>query len=196
MKLNHQIKIPKGYNSRTQAKVGLFAAQLDDQLRRLKDSIKGLTVKQLEWQPRAGMNTIGMLLAHNALVEVWWIVIAPNDKKWDDETKKKIRKICGVHDDGMPLAKNGKHPSYLKKMSADKYIKVISRSRRAIHTEMKKWYDKDLDKIFKLGKYSFSRTWVLYHVLEHFAGHFGQVLLLKHMMQDRGILKEKKKVSL
>ena len=26
--------------------------------------------------------------------------------------------------------------------------------------------------------------WIYYHVLEHFAGHYGQILLLKHMRGD------------
>jgi len=33
-----------------------------------------------------------------------------------------------------------------------------------------------------------SPRWILYHVLEHFAGHFGQVLLVKHQMRDAGVL--------
>jgi hypothetical protein len=56
-----EVKIPKGYDAKTQKKVGLFAAQLDDQLKRLKNNVRGLTVKQLEWQQKPGLNTIGML---------------------------------------------------------------------------------------------------------------------------------------
>ena len=26
--------------------------------------------------------------------------------------------------------------------------------------------------------------WIYYHVLEHFAGHYGQILLLKHLRSD------------
>ncbi len=184
------ITLPKGYNPRTQAKVALFAAQLDDQLKRLKNNTKGLTVKQLEWQKRKGMNTIGMLLAHLALVEVWWINLAPNGISWDEEGKKMMQKITSLQDDGLPLKPNGVHPSYLKGMSHEKYMKAIAKARRSIHREMKTWHDRDLKKKFMLGKkWEFSRTWVLYHVLEHFAQHFGQILMIKHMMRDAGVLK-------
>ena len=30
----------------------------------------------------------------------------------------------------------------------------------------------------------FNVRWYFYHVLEHFAGHFGQILMLKHMRRD------------
>jgi hypothetical protein len=59
---------------------------------------------------------------------------------------------------------------------------------------MKTWSDRDLNKQFVLGKkWQFSRVWVVYHVLEHFASHLGQILMLKHMMRDAGVLKETKK---
>src|SRR5881396_3815576 len=53
--------------------VGLFLAQLDDLNKNLADDARGATAEELAWQPAPGMNTIGMLLAHIALVEVGWI---------------------------------------------------------------------------------------------------------------------------
>ena len=52
-----EIKIPKGYDPKTQGRIGLFAAQLDDQLKLLKKDVKNLTVEQLEWQQRPGSST-------------------------------------------------------------------------------------------------------------------------------------------
>lgn len=188
----YEIKMPRGYDRKTQTKVGLFAAQLDDQLKWLKKETKGLTVRQLEWQQRPGMNTIGMLLAHLALVEVWWIKLAPTGVAWDPDGKQLMQKICGFEDDGIPLPADGKHPKYLKGYSLEQYLKVIAKVRSATHRELKTWRDRDLDKLYSLGKKkkrSFSRRWTLYHVLEHFAAHFGQINLLKHMMRDAGVIK-------
>ncbi len=189
--IKREIKVPSKYDPRTQKKVGLFAAQLDDQLKRLKNNVKGLTVKQLEWQLKPGMNTIGMLLAHLALVEVWWINIAPGGIPWEPDGKKMIKKICGFEDDGLPMPPKGHHVKYLKGYSLTKYLKVLEKCRRSIHREMKNWNDRDLDKLYSLGKKQFSKTWTLYHVLEHFAAHFGQILMIKHMMRDAGVLKDK-----
>jgi len=108
--IKHEIRIPRGYDPRTQMKIGLFASQLDDQLKRLRNNVKNLTVKQLEWQQRPGMNTIGMLLAHLALVEYWWINLAPKGVQWEPDGKKRIHKVCGFEDDGLPMKPNERHP--------------------------------------------------------------------------------------
>jgi hypothetical protein len=184
-----EMKIARGYDPKTQGRIGLFAAQFDDQLARLKKEVVSLTVEQLEWQQKPGMNTVGMLLAHLSLVEVWWIRVAPREIEWEPEGKALIQKICGIEDDGMPLPAEGVHPTYLRGFTAEKYLGILAKGRRVIQTEMKKWRDKDLDKLYTLAKTNhFSRTWTLYHVLEHFAAHFGQILLVKHQMRDAGVL--------
>jgi hypothetical protein len=189
-----EIKIPRGFDPKTQGKVGLFAGQLDDQLAKLKKAVDGLTVEQLEWQQHPGMNTIGMLLAHLSVVEIWWIKIAPHSIQWEPEGKALIQKVCGIEDDGMPLPEDGVHPTYLKGFALDQYVDVLTKGRRAIHIELKKWRDRDLDKYYPLGKNHYSRSWTLYHVLEHFAAHFGQVLLVKHLMRNAGVLPKEEKL--
>jgi hypothetical protein len=72
-------------------------------------------------------------------------------------------------------------------------LQVLDRAKRSIHREMKTWQDRDLYKLYRVGKRDFSKMWTLYHVLEHFAAHFGQILMLKHMMRDAGVLKAEKK---
>jgi uncharacterized damage-inducible protein DinB len=188
----HEMKIERGYNAKTQAKVGLFAAQLDDQLKWLKKSVKDLTVEQLEWQLRPGMNTVGMLLAHLALVEVWWINVAAPELPWEPDGKKLMNKVCGFEDDGIPLPADGRHVDFLRGFASEKYLAALAKARRSAHRELKTWRDRDLDKLYKLRKHQFSRAWTLYHVLEHFASHFGQILMLKHMMRDAGVLAAEK----
>src|SRR5262245_21225117 len=61
--------IPSGYASQ---EVASFIAQLDDLLERQHDQTRKLTPVDLEWQPAPGMNTIGMLMAHQAVIEVAW----------------------------------------------------------------------------------------------------------------------------
>lgn len=185
-----ELKIARGFDPETQQKIGLFAAQLDDQLKRLRAAVGNLTVKQLEWQLRPGMNTVGMLLAHNALVEVWWITVATKGVEWDTEGKKILIRTIGIEDDGLPIAHDGRHPSHLKGLTAEKYLAMLAKGRRAVKNEMKKWKDKDLHNLYKLGKGEVSYTATLYHVLEHFCAHFGQILLLMHMMRDAGMLKK------
>ncbi len=183
-----QLIFPRGFDIKTQKQVGRFVAEMDDQLVKLKKAVKDLTVEQLEWQQRPGMNTVGMLLAHLALVEIWWIKLAPAEMPWLPEGKAQIQKICGFEDDGLPLPPDGVHPSYIIGYTAEKYLLTLDKCRRVVKTELKKWRDKELGKFYKAGKNRITCDWTLYHVLEHFAGHFGQILLLKHLMRDAGVL--------
>jgi uncharacterized damage-inducible protein DinB len=189
-----KLEIHKGYNPRTQAKIGLFAEMLDQLLVDLKLQVKDLTVRQLEWQLKPGMNTIGILLAHLSYAEVWWVGVAATGLKWDPDGKKVMLKVCRIEDDGIPRPADGTHPSNLKGLTAKDYILMLNRGRRFIHTEMKTWQDKDTNKFYKLGKKAkATQSSTMFHILEHFASHFGQILMLKHMMRDAGVLKTPKK---
>ena len=185
------LPFPKGYNRTTQKQVASFATQLDDQLRRLKIETEGLTTKQLQWQPHKGVNTVGMLIAHLAIVEVWWINVAANEIPGEPDGEKMFKEIVGIggDDDGLPLKKDGVHPKVLKGLSLKQYLKMLDKARASVHTELRTWKDKDLQKTFRLRKFDITKEWTVYHVLEHFAGHYGQILLLKHLMRDAGVLK-------
>lgn len=185
----YDLKFPAGFNSRSQKQVGYFVAQLDDQAKYFKRLVKDLTVKQLEWQPRTGMNTISLLSAHIPLAEVWWINVASKGLPWQPDGEKVFKKVLGYEDDGLPMKPNAKHPSILKGYSAERYLKSLASARRSIKRELKTWHDRDLNMKFKVGKREFSRIWTLYHLVEHISSHTGQILLLKHIMRDRGVLK-------
>ena len=65
---DYLLSVPRGYDPTSQAIVGLMAASLDDESRRLREIVSGLEVEHLEWQERPGRNTIGILMAHLAAV--------------------------------------------------------------------------------------------------------------------------------
>lgn len=188
------LKYPSGYDPKSQSVVCLFAAQFDDQLKLLKDETKGLAVEHLEWQLRPGMNTIGMLLAHLAVVEVFWIVVAAQEITLEPEGDELNLKIIGIRmdDDGLPAKPADLHPATLKGKTIADYFTMLDKARASVHLELGKWKDTELEGTFirKRGtqERKITRMWTLYHVLEHFAGHFGQILLLKHLMRDAGIL--------
>ena len=61
---------------------------------------------------------------------------------------------------------------------------VSARARSATHEVLKTRDDPSLDKTVSAGGITFSYRWVLYPLLEHFASHFGQILILLHCMRD------------
>jgi uncharacterized damage-inducible protein DinB len=176
--VTHLLEPAAATKSRT---VGLFLWQLDDQLRKLTIDTRGATPEELEWQPAPGMNTIGMLLAHMALVEVGWIGAAARDLDFF-----KIDELpVSWADSGIPAAPGAAPPAALSGKDLSFYDDVLKRARAYTNQAVAALSDADLEtprtRVRRDGaRMDYNVGWALYHALEHFAGHFGQILLLRH----------------
>jgi hypothetical protein len=93
-----------------------------------------------------------------------------------------------MDDDGLPCPPDGGHPASLAGKTLADYLTMLDAARAASHGVMRTWRDADLASTYKRRDQTISREWTLYHVLEHFAAHHGQVLLLRHLMRDAGVL--------
>lgn len=169
-----------GFRSREAA---LFIAQMDDQNRRLIEDTRGASPAELEWQPSRGMNTIGMLLAHIAIVEVFWMHVAASGEREFDPTP-----VLGVgtDDDGMPAADDAPPPPTLAAKPLAFYDDLLTRARAYTKEVASRFSEEDLDREWTLTARNGSTRvvsvrWILYHILEHEAGHYGQVNLLRHL---------------
>jgi len=177
------LRVPRGYRSREAAS---FIAQLDDLTRRLVDDTRGLTTRQLEWQPGPGRNSIGMLLAHLAIVEVWWLG-GPALGRSDVDFQRVIG--IGGDDDGMPAPPGGRHPRALRGKSLAAYLRMLRRARGFVRRVARGMTPGDVERprkrfwVSQKRDHHFNNRWVLYHVLEHFGGHYGQILLLRELMK-------------
>ncbi|MEZ4652778.1 MAG: hypothetical protein R3E12_04015 [Candidatus Eisenbacteria bacterium] len=134
MPLERRLTVPEGYDAAANPRVASFAAQLDDQLSRLKKDVAGLEVRHLEWQPHNGINTIGMLLAHLAVVDVL-VDAAGSLETPEAECDAIMRDTIGIlmDDDGLPLAPEAAHPASLAGKSLEDYLAMIDRARAATH---------------------------------------------------------------
>ena len=163
---------------------GLFLWQLDDQSRRLGEDTRSTTPDELAWQPVRGMNTIGMLLAHIAAVEVGWVRAAVFGRDRDSGevlglTKRQI---------DLPLGPDGTHPAALAGKTLDYYDGLLAQARDFTRASIAALGDADLDRRFRTpaswepagGEFEATIGWALYHILEHEAGHYGQINLLRH----------------
>ena len=182
--ITHRLVIPRGRHT---PEVASFLAQLDDLSRLLLRDLRGVTPAELAWQPKRGQNSIGMLLAHLPIVEVHWTLVAT--EQWSPENVKR-RLGIGLDDDGMPLAKNAAPPALLKGRTLAWYAALLRRGRGVLKREMAADRPRDLSRVVTRVRQNGDRQhvdarWVLYHLVEHFAGHFGQVLLLRHQYADR-----------
>ena len=180
MTLRRTIEAPAGYRT---PEVALYVAQMDDQSRRLTDDTRGLTPAELAWQPAPGMNTIGMLLAHIALVELWWTSVL-----MQVEFRPEILGV-GEDDDGMPLAPGGKPPATLEGKDLRFFDDLLQRVRehlkRSVATLAPADVEAEVEKRAPDGTPRIlNKRWILYHMLEHLAGHYGQINLLRHQYRE------------
>ena len=161
-----------------------MVSQLDDQLRRLETFLDGWQVQHLEWQAKPGRNTVGMLLTHMAIVELVWMHLASGGTRETREARVRATLGVSLECDGIPMPADGRHPATLAGQEVGTYLDRIKRARETTRQVASSWLDKDIDKTFEAHGHSFTREWVLYHLLEHFAAHFGQIALLAHGMRD------------
>jgi uncharacterized damage-inducible protein DinB len=185
------IKVPDSFKS---VHVGLFIAGLDDQNRRLFEDIHDITPAELEWQSAPGMNTIGMLLAHIAIVEVWWMHVGPLAAGSVEAASAPLPGILGVglQDDGMPIEKaNGEPPNILAGRDLAFYEDLFQKARNFTKETTVSFTPEDLDRTGSLKRRdgstgTYTVRWVLYHILEHEAAHYGQIGFIRHLYRDRG----------
>ena len=164
----------------------LVVASLDDQSRLLVRDLEGITPDELQWQPQPGMNTIGMLLAHMAIAEAWWTLIVL--AKAEPATAEPILGI-GDDDDGMPIKPGAKPIALLDGKNLSFYRDLHTKARAYLTKMAAGMTDQDLaaETVRKRDdgtEVGISGRWFLYHVLEHFSGHYGQILLLRHLYRD------------
>lgn len=174
------LPVPEGYDPTTSPVVSTTAGQLDALLATLTKRVGEATPEQLEWQFRPGMNTIGMLLAHLAIVEVYWVEAVGHGIDSDAEADRIVQGILGVRmeEDGMPLAEDGTHPRSLAGKTAADYLEMLRRARSATHRALRSWDDRRLAETRTVDGHEVSLAWLLYHIVEHFAYHLGQIAQL------------------
>ena len=174
------LETPPGFRSET---IGRFLWQMDGQRRALITDTRGLTPEVLGWQPAPGMNSIGMLLAHIAYAENHLTQIGLEAKATSDTTS-----AIGIseEEEGMPLADGAPPSPALAGRDLAWFDGLLERAR--LHTrriamtlaetdlarEVRRKRPDGSERIFNVG-------WVLYHILEHEAGHHGQINLLRHL---------------
>jgi hypothetical protein len=178
---------PAGYEPRAIA-TRTLASQLDPLLAVLSAGVKEASVAELEWQLRPGVNTTGMLLAHLALAETYWMQMVCRDIESPEEWDRIAVEVIGIRmdGDGMPLAPQGLHPATLAGRTASDYLEMLRRAREATHATLRGWGDHELEQTCRVDGREVSRAWILFHVVEHFAQHLGQIALLGSIRRGGG----------
>lgn len=179
------LEVPGGYRSSVPAR---YVWQLDDQTRRLFEALEGSTAEELEWQAAPGMNTMGMLLAHLAVAEAHMAAVGVEGRADSD-----VKGLLGItaDDDGLPLPEHGTPPAVLHGRDLAWFRELVGRARHETVRIAKNVTDADLTRRIVRpprpdgGQRAFNVEWMLYHLVEHFCGHSGQILMLRHLYRAR-----------
>lgn len=176
-----RIVTPDGFSSREAAR---FLWQLDEQRARLLQATRGLVPADLAWQQAPGMNTIGMLLAHLAFSETNLAQVGLLG-----EPAGHPQDVIGITEaeHGMPLPPGGRPPEALAGRPLEWFDAMLANARAVTHRAARALTDADLDVVVQRPPRPdgtvrrFDRAWVLYHLVEHEAGHRAQIQLLRHL---------------
>jgi uncharacterized damage-inducible protein DinB len=176
---------PEGFAS---VHVASTVAGVDELRERLVSVLRELTPAQLEWQPGPGANTIGMLAAHTAIAEVNFVQVGLLG-----EAAGHVEDVLGIgaDDDGLPLPAGGGPPATLAGRDAAFFLDLLARA--GAHTRAgargvpEARLDEDVVRPPRPDgtRRIFTRRWILFHMLEHAAGHLGQVQALVRQLPPR-----------
>jgi DinB family protein len=179
--IRSDIKPLPGFRS---PEAAMFVAQLDDQLRLAKEATRNLSPEDLAWQPAPGMNTIGMLLAHVAITEVGWAKVILGGEPPGSE----VDDVLGIRSDGdgMPIADGASAYAPLNGKAFAYYEDLLDRARDHLKRLARERGPEDMDREVRRERSDGSVRvlnvrWFYYFILQHFTGHYGQILLLGHL---------------
>jgi len=183
--LDTRVRPPAGYRSAT---VAWLVWQLDEQRTALLTAIAGVGDDELHWQPRPGANTIAMLLAHVAYAESHLVQVGLEALPASD-----TRATIGLTEDeeGLPLAPGAPESPALAGRPLADFTRMLERAREHTHRVTAAMDDAALARLVERPprpdgtRRVFDAGWVLYHLLEHEAGHRGQVAMLRHLYRLR-----------
>jgi hypothetical protein len=136
------------------------------------------------------MNSIGMLLGHIAYAESHLTQVGLEGKPTSD-----TRAAIGIseEDEGMPLADGAPPSPALAGRDLTWFDQRLAQARNHTREVALTLSDADLlrevrrqrpdgtQRVFNVG-------WVFYHLLEHEAGHHGQINLLRHLQRVAGFV--------
>ena len=147
---------------------------MDSTTKSWKGNLKGISETEFKWQALKGGHSIGMVILHCAMAEYWWIqcVVLGN------EIDMKVVNALGY--ERMDIA-NGVYGTPLRKPKAW-YLKQMTDVRRKTKAALKGLKPSHTG----TGRGNeYTLRWVLHHLVEHEAYHFGQMVLLRELYKNR-----------
>jgi len=143
--------------------------------------VKGLTQKEIEWQPACGCNSIGLILFHIARAEDSFVHMDKSKQLW--ETGKWYTKL------GMDIKDSGGHFASADEVNAFKVPKLakllayMAAVRKQTLAHLAKMKAADFDKKIKMPWGEMPLAMIFSFIVSHATGHIGEISYLRGMQR-------------
>lgn len=140
-------------------------------------TVRNFSSIELDWQYKAGWNTIGALLSHISAIEHYFRIVYIENRELTvaENTELTPALDMGVH---IPLLIKGKE--------IDSYIHELSVSRQKLIKSLKQVNFEDFSETFESKDYgsTCNMAWILFHMIEDEIYHRGQISMIKKLMTE------------
>ena len=161
--------------------IGYLVSGMDEVREQLREAVKDLDVEATGRLAFPGAHSIGALVLHIGEAEWWWMQCNVAGHQITEEDEK--APYWDVLDEPAEFAKKG--------YTAEFCLRQVDNIRNQTREVLFGYSDKDLEKIFSFERKGAIRDhslrWILHHLIDHEAQHKGQILMLKRIMNVRGL---------
>ena len=148
---------------------------LTDIRQRTLDVLSGIAEPTLNWRPDDGANSIGTLLYHIVAIELDWLYVEILERPdYGDavvallpyDVREPSGRLTPVYDENLQ--------SHLARMAA---------ARQLLLDALRPMTAEEFYRVRRLDAYDVTPEWVLYHLMEHEAGHRGEIAELRRQAE-------------
>lgn len=153
--------------------IGTLVSMLNYNRQTIVNTVKSLTMEQLDYLHDPNANTIGALILHLGATDKFYQINTFEGRQDFNETEKKIW--------GVPMSLGDEGRKQLKGQEVKYYLDMINEVRQKTIEELKKKDDKWLMAIDPESSKErpLNTYWKWFHVCEHESNHRGQMTWLK-----------------
>lgn len=147
---------------------------LNDNRRRTLEVVTGMAEKLLNWRPDDAANAIGTLLYHIVAVELDWLYVEILEQPYSAAA---VALLPYEMRDGTGRLMAVPHETLAQQLAR------LAASRQLLLDELHALTAADFYRARRLDAYDVTPEWVLYHLIEHEAGHRGEMAELRRQAE-------------
>jgi uncharacterized damage-inducible protein DinB len=141
--------------------------ELAEMRSRLRQAVTSLTPEQIWWRPNEHSNSVGNLLLHLDGNVSQWLLHALGGRPYERRRREEFAQRAALPAAGLLAALDQ------TLLQADALLAGLPEA--------------ELRRVMTIQGYSVTGAMAIYHVITHFSMHYGQILYLVKMQQDRDL---------